>query len=157
MEGVSDSGNLLTNKISYKRMASVLGLSEQKANFTPVRDQSIRADVDVGQFSKNTIDFLNLTMLFHAKGVTQENISKFTSFKPPPGFEEQLFDDLLVKRNEHLLGEIKSHLAEADNIMVPWGAAHMPGLERGVLKQGFRLTETHDYTVVRFGRMGKGE
>jgi hypothetical protein len=150
MEGVSDSGNLLTNRITYKRMANALGLSEQKATFTPGRGEVVRADVDVGQFSKHTIDFLNLVMLIHAKGLTTENISRLTQFTPPPGFEEQLFDDLLNKRNEHLLGEIQTHLPETDNIMVPWGAAHMPGLERGIESQGFRLSEKQDYMVVRF-------
>jgi hypothetical protein len=152
MEGVSDSENLLTNKITYKRMANALGLAEQKATFAPSRGEAVRADVDVGQFSKNTIDFLNLVMLLHARGLTPENISKLLNFTPPPGFEEQLFDDLLVKRNEHLLGEIESHLPETDNIMVPWGAAHMPGLARGIEKSGFHLSETREFVVIRFGR-----
>jgi hypothetical protein len=155
MEGVSDSENLLTNKITYKRMASALGLSEQKATFAPGRGEVVRADVDVSQFSTNTIDFLNLVMLFHSRGVTAENLSKLMSYAPAPGFEERLFDDLLRKRNEHLLGEIKSHLPESDNIMVPWGAAHMPGLAREIEKDGFHLSETKEYEVIRFGPRGK--
>jgi hypothetical protein len=154
MEGVSDSENLLTNKITYKRMASALGLSEQKQTFTPGQGEPVRADVDVKQFSTNTIDFLNLVMLFHSRGVTPENLSRLLQYAPPPGFEEQLFDDLLVKRNEHLLGEIQLHLAETDNIMVPWGAAHMPSLAREIEKKGFHLSETHDYAVIRFGGRG---
>ena len=154
MEGVSDSENLLTNKITYKRMANALGLSEQKATFAPGRGEVVRADVDVKQFSANTIDFLNLVMLFHSRGVTAENLSKLMSYTPPPDFEERLFDDLLTKRNEHLLGEIKSHLPAADSIMVPWGAAHMPGLAREIEKAGFHLSETQEYEVIRFGRRG---
>jgi len=156
MEGVSDDGNLLTNKITYKRMANALGLVEQKATFAPGRGEVVRADVDVGQFSSSTIDFLNLVMLFHAEGVTAENISRMTQYSPPPQFEETLFNDLLVKRNEHLLGEIRSHLPTADNIMVPWGAAHMPGLAREIEKIGFHVAETHEFVVIRFGPGGKG-
>ncbi|HXE42344.1 MAG TPA: hypothetical protein VN516_04900, partial [Candidatus Baltobacteraceae bacterium] len=116
MEGVSDEGNLLTNKISYKRMAKTLGLAEQHETFAPNPQEVVRADVDVGIFSRETIDFLNLIMLFHSRGMTPENLSKFLQFNPPPGFEKRLFDDLLVKRNEHLLGEIRAHLETSDNI-----------------------------------------
>ena len=153
MEGVSDEGNLLTNKISYKRMAKTLGLAEQHETFAPNPQEVVRADVDVNVFSHETIDFLNLIMLFHAKGMTPENLSKFLQYSPPPGFEKQLFDDLLVKRNAHLLGEIRAHLETSDNIMVPWGVAHMPGLAREIQKAGFHLSETKDYVVIPFGKL----
>ena len=40
MEGVTDNKNLLTNGISYKRMAKFLGLSEQKVKFGPGQGQN---------------------------------------------------------------------------------------------------------------------
>ena len=86
MEGVSDSENLLTNKITYKRMATSLGLAEQKETFAPGRGEVVRADVDVKQFSKSTIDFLNLVMLFHSRGVTSENLSRMMQYTRPPVF-----------------------------------------------------------------------
>jgi hypothetical protein len=155
MEGVSDSENLLTNKISYKRMAKTLGLAEQHETFAPNPQEVVRADVDVNVFSRQTIDFLNLIMLFHSKGMTPENLSKFLQYTPPPGFEKQLFDDLLVKRNDHLLGEIRTNLQTSDNIMVPWGVAHMPGLAREIQKDGFHLSETRNIVVIPFGPRGR--
>jgi len=153
MEGVSDDGNLLTNKISYKRMAKTLGLAEQKQTFVPTNsNHAVRADVDVGQFSKETVDFLNLIMLIHSKGATTENVMKLMQWSPPPDFEKQLFDDILIKRNEHLLREIQSHLTQSDSLMVPWGVAHMPGIARELQKSGFHLAESHDYVVIRFGK-----
>ena len=73
-------------------------------------------------------------------------------FTPPPQFEEHLWDDLLVKRNQHLLNEIDAHLQDSENIMVPWGAAHMPGLAREIQRSGFHLSETREFFVIRFGR-----
>jgi hypothetical protein len=154
MEGVSDDENLLTNKISYKRMARSLGLAEQHEEFTPGQGKMVRADVDISIFSKETIGLLNLVMLVHAKGVNPEILQQLTLYTPPPNFEEQLFADLLGKRNEHLLGEIQSHLAQSDNLMIPWGAAHMPGIARGILKSGFHLDETREYMVIRFRGFG---
>jgi hypothetical protein len=84
--------------------------------------------------------------------MTAENVSKLAQYTPPPGFEKQLFDDLLTKRNEHLLGEINANLKTSDNLMVPWGVAHMPGLAREIQKAGFHLSETRDYVVIPFGK-----
>ena len=154
MEGVSDEQNLLTNKISYKRMAKSLGLSEQHEEFSPGLGKMVRADVDISIFSKETLGMLNLIMLIHAKGMNPDALQQLTLFQPPPNFEEQLFGDLLGKRNEHLLGEIQSHLADSDNLMIPWGAGHMPGIARGILKDGFHLDQTQEYMVIHFRGLG---
>jgi hypothetical protein len=150
MEGVSDKKNLLTNGISYQRMAKFLGLTEQKVRFGHGRGKMVRADVDVEQFSTNTIDFLNLVMLIHAEGLTAATVLKYAEYSPPPNLQEQLIDDLLRKRNQHLVEGIQSHLSQTDNIMVPWGVAHMPGIVREIQKSGFRLDETKEYMVIRF-------
>jgi hypothetical protein len=71
-------------------------------------------------------------------------------YSPAPGFERQLFDDILRKRNEHLFGEIRSHLKDSNELMVPWGVAHMPGLAREIEKSGFHLAETREYRLIRF-------
>jgi hypothetical protein len=150
MEGVTDNENLLTNKLSYKRMAKSLGLTEQKQEFKPANGELVRADVDVDRFSTNTIDFLNLVTLVHSQGLNPEILLKLVQYTPSADFEAQLFDDLLAKRNAHLLDEIHSHLMQSDNIMVPWGVAHMPGIAKEIQKSGFHLSETHEYRVIRF-------
>lgn len=151
MEGVTDNEHLLTNHITYKRMAATLGLSEQQKEFKPSEEQMERADVDVKEFTPNTIGFLNLVMRIHSKGLDAATLMELMSFSPPPGFEKELFDDLLRKRNRHLLDEMKKRLPDSDNIVVPWGAAHMPEIAREIQKDGFRLEESRDYTVIRFG------
>ena len=155
MEGVSDSGNLLTNKISYKRMAASIGVAEQQKEFRPSQGEMVRADVDVEQFAKNTIDFLNVVMLIHSKGLNAMTLLEMMQYTPPPHFEEQLFDDLLKKRNRRLLDEIQTRLSESENIIVPWGVAHMPEIAKEIQKAGFRLEETREYVVIRFGPGGK--
>jgi hypothetical protein len=152
LEGVTDHRNLLTNKITYERMAKALGVSEQQEEFKP-RGRLVHADVDVEVFTTSTIGLLNLVMLIHAKGVDAEAVLKLMQFSPPH-FEEQLFDDLLRKRNRHLLGEIRARLSEADLIIVPWGVAHMPEIAREIQKLGFRLEETQDLTVIRLRSAG---
>jgi len=155
MEGVTDVNNLLTNKLSYKRMAHSLGLAEQKKEFVPTNGEVVRADVDVGIFTPDTIELLNLVTLIHSKDLNSDTISKLLQFSPTPHVEEELYDDLLRKRNDHLLGEIQSHLLESENIMIPWGVAHMPGISKEIQKSGFKLDQTQEYMVIRFRGFGR--
>jgi len=89
-------------------------------------------------------------MLLHAQGLTAENVLTMLRFSPPPHFEEQLLDDLVRKRNRHVLEEIHARLRQPGPIIVPWGVAHMPGIAEGIEAAGFRLNETQEYTVIRF-------
>jgi hypothetical protein len=156
MEGVSDNENLLTNPITYQRMATSLGLAEQQKEFKPIRGKVVRADVDVAQFTTNTIGLLNLVMLIHSKGLNAETVLMLLRYSPPPQFEEQLWDDLLRKRNRHLLEEIRARLPETEHIIVPWGVAHMPEIAREIQSSGFHLDNTREYVAIRFGSTGKG-
>lgn len=153
MEGVSDNKGLLTNRITYERMAASLGVSEQQKEFTP-RGEMVQADVDVEVFEPATIDFLNLVMLIHSKGVNAATWPYLMQYSESSHFRNQLFDDLLGKRNRHLLREIEARLPQSDKIIVPWGAAHMPEIGREIQKAGFRVIETEDHVAIRFGGGG---
>jgi hypothetical protein len=132
-------------------MANSLGLAQQVKEFKPSPLQMVRADVDVEEFTTNTIGFLNVVMLIHAKGLTAENVLKIIQYSPPPHFEEQLFADLLTKRNRRLLREINDQLPQSDKLIVPWGAAHIPQIAREIQKSGFRLADVREYVAIRFG------
>jgi len=152
LEGVTDTNHLLPNGISYKRMAKALGLSEQHEQFAPGRGKAVRADVDVSIFTTNTLAVLNLAMQLHTQGLKPEILQKLFLYPTPPDLPAELQDDLLGKRNRHLLDELQVRLAQADYIVVPWGVAHMPGISKAIQQEGFQLTETHDYMVIGFHR-----
>ena len=154
MEGVTDKQHLLKHKISYQRMAKALGLAEQHEKFDPTRGEIVMADIDVDQFTTNTLGLLNLVILIHTGGVDVGTLQKLMQYSVAPNFQEQLFDDLLRKRNQHLLEQIQSHLPETEHLIVPWGVAHMPGVAREIQKSGFRLEETREYMVIRFHGSG---
>lgn len=152
LEGVTDDQGLLTNKIGYQRMASSLGLSEQQKEFQPTRGEQVHADIDIGEFSASTVNLLNFAMLIHANGLTPQTALALAHYAPPPHVERQLWEDLLKKRNRHLVGEIQARLPQSQNLIVPWGAAHMPEIAREIQRAGFRLRDTTNYTVIQFGR-----
>jgi hypothetical protein len=149
MEGVTDEKHLLTNGISYKQVASSLGLSEQQTEFVPSTNEVVDADVDVDQFSSASVDCLNL-INGQISQPNPRNLGKLVQLMSTQGFTNQLIDDLLTKRNEHIVQEIRSHLAHSDSIMVPWGAANMPGISRAIEQSGFRLSGTKEYSLIRF-------
>jgi hypothetical protein len=149
MEGVSDESNLLTHGISYKHAAHTLGLAEQQKVFKP-QGRLVRADIDVDQFTTNTIAVLNLALLIHAKGVNADTMTAWAKYSPPPNFLALLDDDILRKRNEHLLERLQAELPESDIIIIPWGAGHMPGIAGAIQTNGFHLAKTEEYTVIRF-------
>ncbi len=155
MEGVTDTQNLLTNRITYRRMASSLGLAPQEKQFKPNPTQMVWADIDVAQFKNTTMDFLNLVMLIHSKGLSVPNLMLLMQYPQPPDFERQLFNDLVNKRNQHLVEVVQEQLGQENNLIVPWGAAHMPGIAREIMKSGFRLVDTREYVAIRFGKKTK--
>jgi hypothetical protein len=149
MEGVSDTRNLAKVHSDYSKMAATVGGVEQTKVFRP-RGEIVHADVDISAFSPATLELLKTAMLLHSKGVTAETLPIL--MKPtPPGLEKQLMEDILTKRNHHLLGVIRERLPTSENIIVPWGAAHMPEIAREILKDGFHMTETQDFMAIRFG------
>lgn len=79
---------LVRNEVSYERMAASLGVVEQAKEFNPSQGGCVSADVDIEQFTANTINFLNLIMLFHSKGVRVENVQMALHYSPPPHSEE---------------------------------------------------------------------
>jgi hypothetical protein len=150
MEGVTDKRHLLTNGLSYRRVATKLGLHEQQKEFKPQEENIVWADVDVDKFSTNTINLLNLVMRFYSKGFTAETLLELLQYPQPPGFQDELMDDLLGKRNEHLLEKIHAELSPSKIVIVPWGAEHMPGIARELQKEGFHLDGTQDYLAIGF-------
>lgn len=151
MEGVTDTNHLLTNHISYKRAARALHLSEQHESFTVTQGRVIDADVDTQEFTTNTIAILNLVTLIHSEGVNAHTLPILLQFAPSEEVEQQLFDDLLDKRNAHVLEELRARLPDSDSFIIPWGAAHMAGISKEIQKSGFHLVGTRDYVSIRFG------
>lgn len=149
MEGVTDSQKLANTRSDYSKMATSIGAVEQTQTFKP-RGEIVAADVDMSSFSPETLGLLKTAMLVHAKGVTAETLPIL--MKPtPPGLEKQLMDDILTKRNRHLLGVIRERLPTSENLIVPWGAAHMPEIAREIQKLGFRVVEKREVLAIRFG------
>ncbi|MBL9189898.1 MAG: hypothetical protein JNK23_20630 [Opitutaceae bacterium] len=146
--GVTNPRRSSSSHSGYSRAASLIGGVEQRDFFKP-RGTIVAADLDMRDFSPPTLGVLKSVTLINEKGLTRETLPLV--LKPmPPSWDKHLLDDLITKRNRHLLGVIGQHLPTSDMIVVPWGAAHMPEIHREILKLGFQVVETKDYTAIRF-------
>ena len=145
------NSNLLVHGISYKRAAKSLHLEEQHEDFKLQRGELVRADVDVSDFSSNTLALLNIVGLVHSEGVNAHTLSLLMGYSPTEDVEQQLLDDILLKRNAHVLGVLHARLPDANDFIIPWGAAHMAGISKEIQKSGFHLVATHDFVAIHFG------
>lgn len=150
MEGVSDLKKTIKASSNYSKMAKTIGVVEQQQAFKP-QGEIVAADIDVSDFSPETLNLLKTSMLVHSEGITSETLPIL--MKPtPPGLEKRLMEDILEKRNVHLLKVLHERLPTSNHIIVPWGAAHMPGISREIEKSGFKVASTQPYMAIRFAK-----
>ncbi|MDP6979180.1 MAG: hypothetical protein QF570_11350 [Myxococcota bacterium] len=152
-EGVSDEDAVLEEAIRYDTLAGRMGLSAQRslgsylagyydaesvAVDSPLRPQLRNADVDSRSFAPAT-----RRVLAHAAGVWSADdpfaafVELYTYLIENPGDADTFFRDVIVMRNEHLMGEMERALGQSRRVIVPWGALHLPGIEAFVLDRGF--------------------
>lgn len=152
MEGVTDRKHHLHHRLDYKKLASALGLKQQVTEFDASQGEERRADVDIDDFSPTTIEFLELVSKLHTEGPTLENLLPLLRKSQDKTMAKTVLSDILDKRNTNLLSEIHNALTEGDNIVVPWGVAHMPAIKKALSNDGFEVKRSTEYTVISFGK-----
>jgi len=148
MEGVSDKQKLLPNAPNYSKMATLIGAAEQQKVFKP-KGTMVNADLDVSEFSPETLKLLKAALAFHTQGLTPETLAAFSQ-PAEPGLEKRLMDDVLFKRNQHLIKVLHEKLPETQHIIVPWGAAHIPDIASKIEAAGFRVVRQEKHLAIRF-------
>ena len=63
---------------------------------------------------------------------------------------KHVFDDIFDKRNDHLIKEIEAVLKTHSTVVVPWGAGHMPEIQKRIEKWGVVETKRTRHLVVPF-------
>jgi hypothetical protein len=151
-EGVTDQNGLLKAFIDYSVAASSVGLAAQPDLTAPRKNHAVlRCDADVSEFSPQTRHVLN-----SLGGILKsfQTGDMETSLAAIESLEEKetagLFRDILETRNNKVLEGLKRAIPEYEHVAVPWGAAHMPGIERGLLAMKARRIETRRVEVFQW-------
>ena len=154
-EGVTDESNVLPDGFksgkTYAGFAKQLGLEEQKS-FEGRGDESseqtwadlgvtfINADIDISELHQPHLELLVTLLETMESGDLLESFIASSSVQvSSEQLEEFLLDGLIGKRNDHLMQVFENSYHDFEEIYIPWGAAHLPDLERRFLSEGFSL------------------
>jgi len=161
LEGVSDADNILPRSFAsgetYRAMADKLGLAEQalgfavQSNTEPANDSRTEWEARGVDFRRADIDVRELDPEHREQLVTllsaMENLNLASFLSMPEGMSTEDLENLIVeglvkRRNEKLMEVFLEHEARYAEVFIPWGAAHLPDLERRLTALGYeRVTE----------------
>ncbi|MEW6708367.1 MAG: hypothetical protein AB1403_00965 [Candidatus Riflebacteria bacterium] len=160
MEGVTDEKKLLATPPDYDSIAGRLGLASQRDHFSPEKMpetlEIIRADLDTSDFSPPTIEILNfIGKIYSKEGINLSNLLLMYMKLSDLNVSRTFLSDLITRRNQCLIGHIQKNLSRTSIIVVPWGAMHLPQIEKWAVKDGFVLNKTSKHVVMKFPDMVK--
>ena len=161
LEGVSDEKGILSGKLDYSRIAQLLGIASQsdssfteearkgleesgKAEAKPQPVQYQRADVDISSFHPKTVAAIGEIGDVLSSKTFEEALQKLNNPNSVLADETAVtavWTDILENRNTHLLAEMQESLKTHNTVVVPWGAAHMPGIQKEIEAWGFKETD----------------
>lgn len=118
----------------------------------------VRADVDASDFSPTTIKFLQRVGDFYASATMDEAMAKISKFGEDftDADLEQVMDDILHKRNLHVLGELDKQLLTHQVVFIPWGAEHMKELEPALKERGFTIVSSRYVLIAKYETIFSG-
>ena len=150
-EGVTDRNKLIRDGLDYSGPAESVGLATQPS-LVDLSNLAFRAcDVDVSEFSQSTLRDLESISKCLKKWTDGDQVGclQQLSLIDRPNLDS-LKTDLLDNRNAKVNDALKEALKEFNHIGIPWGAAHMPGIEENVLKMGAKRLSSDRVLVFRW-------
>jgi hypothetical protein len=168
-EGVSDREGLLRGIGGLGSVAAELGLDVQPepdamvaaepdapGNEAEAQVEIESADVDVSTFRTTSVDFLRLAFRVAAAPEDGEARAELEALLSRPDAAEiwrGFFDDVLTKRNEHLLTRIDDALARRQRVVVPWGVLHLADIQAGLHERGFALASSEPRSFLPYAAL----
>ncbi|RFC49178.1 MAG: hypothetical protein DVB23_000226 [Verrucomicrobia bacterium] len=170
VEGVSDADNLLPASFAsgeiYASFAAKLGLVDQAVGFS-AKPRAGGDHATIDEWTEDGVDFrradIDIRELSpeHRKRLialltSLERIDLASLFQLPDDMTASEFEDLVVQglvkqRNGRLMEVFAASEADYTEIYIPWGAAHLPDLERRITALGYRSVGGSNRRVLDFG------
>ncbi len=136
-EGVTDRKNLLANGMGYEKLATSLGLVAQDNQTLAAELPTNSCDIDISMLSPEVVDFLSaISALFHNSDSGNYAMTLLKSTSIPAPDINLLWKEIIEDRNRRVTDCIYDSLKNYDYVAVPWGAGHMPGIEKDLLAAG---------------------
>lgn len=166
-EGVSDKNHIIpedfANGKTYDRWAKLLGIEAQKPLHNAAPTDSLNdeitpdshvvwqnADMDVSDLSEAHRELLvKLLTLVSSADMTQMFTSNIGNVNGDQ-FEDLLINGLLHTRNNALMKRFNEMGSGFEEIYIPWGAAHLPDIEKRLLVLGYHKNGEIIRPVLKF-------
>ena len=117
----------------------------------PSRLDIERADIDIADFRPSTITFLGQVAELYASRSADEAVERMKALnEADPKIAKDALDDILNKRNAHLLTVFDAKAPGHKSIVIPWGALHMPAIRDALLQRGFVVASDEVHTVFHY-------
>lgn len=150
MEGISDADRLLEEPLSYRALADFLGVDEQGSIedyvSSKARDMEgppsgptfVTADLDLNDFDPATVEWLReVGRLYSGESGWAHLVSIYRELRRHPERSATIVHDVIDRRNRNLVAWIRASRINYREIIVPWGALHLPGIETAIVEMGF--------------------
>lgn len=150
MEGVSDDEGLLEQELSYRALAEFLGVDEQRSieeyvspeasdgEAPPAGATFVQADLDLEDFDPATVEWLEeVGRLYSGEAGWAQLFAIYRDLRRNPGKSATIAHDIIERRNRNLVAWIRASRINYREIVVPWGALHLPGIESEIVAMGF--------------------
>jgi hypothetical protein len=167
-EGVSDSEGLLLGQLSYGSLAEVLGVGEQQSIEDYVdwegragegdgaldRPIFMNADLDLNEFDPRTIELLEgIGKLYRGDDFLSGFLQLTERMREDPEASAYFTEDLIGRRNRTVIAHIIDFKADYSEIVVPWGAMHLPGIATAIEEMGFVRRSTNYIQFISWRRV----
>lgn len=166
LEGVKDSKKIVSNKLDYSPIAHTMGLTSQgeffnETHFNKLSGKNLTlkyADVETSDLSSNSLSVINdLSTLLAEKPFSIKKYNSIQQQLAEPLAIKNFFNDILIKRNDQLWENFEVNIEEYSTIVIPWGAYHMPDLEKRLFNKGYRFIEKKERVVFNYIKLIKSQ
>ena len=154
-EGVTDNNHLMKVRADYSNAADAVGLHAQPDLTKRHKKAAVRhCDADISDFAPSTVTALNGVfgaLQAASAGDTLSALQSIQSISDPD--TETIIRDILETRNKRVVEGLKEALPHFNHIAIPWGAAHMPGIERELIKMHASFKEGRRIQVLKWNEL----
>jgi len=182
-EGVTDRQDRMKAKPSYDNAARGLGLESQGefqkllagsnmvdtppaastapqpvAQANPAAPHVLFADIDVSDLSPSTLRFLEAVGTVFQAPSFSEAMQRYIAISQQ--FKEDevkgVMDEILTKRNDHVIAAFDKYEPQYRLIYMPWGALHLPGIEDKILARGYKVQSVRMLPIAKYDAIMNG-
>ena len=141
-EGVTDKHNVLKKSLDYSNLARSMGLEAQNNQSIIAGRSTEFCDVDISDFSPGTVDFIRTYISISETWASGNRMLAVQQYLAVSDTDLGLFwKDLVNFRNSRVITCITEHMQTYEYIVIPWGAMHMPGIERTIMSWDATVVE----------------